>query len=75
MDDSMELERKLAGYLAMRDCPATWAEIYKDGGMDLMREYGKRLEPEGVMNKPMNTRLSLAIGLGQVARQSQRLRS
>jgi len=47
MNDSKELEKKLGRYLAMRDCPATWAEIYKDGGMDLMREYGKRLEPEG----------------------------
>ena len=47
MDDSKELEKKLGRYLALGDWPSTWAEIYNEGGMELMREYCKRLEPLG----------------------------
>ena len=51
LDYLNELEKKLGRYLAMQDCPATWAEIYKDGGMDQIGEYSKRLESEGVDEK------------------------
>ena len=69
MDDSMELERKLAGYLAMPDWPSTWAKIYKDGGMDLIREYCKRLEPVGTVEAIYEHRIVARywIGAGQAA--------
>jgi hypothetical protein len=69
MDDSKELEKKLSRYLAMPDWPSTWAKIYKDGGMDLIREYCKRLEPEGMDVKTFEQKVIKRywVGAGQAA--------
>ena len=69
MDHLKELEKKLGGYLAMQDWPWTWSEIYTDGGMDLIREYSRRLAPEGMDEKKYEYKIIARywIGAGQAA--------
>jgi hypothetical protein len=75
MDYLKDLERKLGRYLAMPDCPATWAEIYKDGGMDLIGEYSKRLDPEGADEKAYEHKVieRYWVGAGQAAESEEEI--